>query len=135
MPSNSRKNKIKYTSWCFGKNIDNLSQLITKNLVMMNSFRKIPLFKQMFNTNMEFSINNAVPQTGKEVIDSCKVNILWKFFHQKFILYIFYLNFNNWAIKIITLKKKKLYVAVFSTLHCFSMKLRNYNFHHKNKIS
>lgn len=60
----------------FGKNIDYLSHLITKILVMMDSFRKILLFKQIFNPNIEFSINHTVPQTGKEVIDSCKVNIL-----------------------------------------------------------
>ena len=51
----------------FGKNIDHLSHLITKILVVMDSFRKILLFKQIFNPNMEISINHAVPQTGKEV--------------------------------------------------------------------
>lgn len=49
----------------FGKNIDYLSHLSTKILVMMDSFRKILLFKQIFNPNMEFAINHAVPQTGK----------------------------------------------------------------------
>ena len=51
----------------FGKNIDYLSHLITKILVMMDSFREILLFKQLFNSNMEISIHHAVPQTGKEV--------------------------------------------------------------------